>query len=120
MKNLGWVLRDYVLERREDGASFEFPFHATSALLRVTASTGGEWDHVSVSTGGRPPLWEEMEFVKRLLFRDDETAMQLHAPPSDHTNLPHHLHLWRPQRLRIPRPPAWMVGPVGFHPRGKP
>jgi hypothetical protein len=78
-----------------------------------------------------------MAFVKRLFFRDDETAMQLHVPASDHVNQhPYCLHLWRPQAdeeiaaeraeweragepwpygdLRspggIPRPPAVFVG----------
>lgn len=102
--------------------------------LRVIASDGGGWDHVSVSTANRCPTWEELELVKRLFFREDETVMQLHVPPAEHVNdHPHCLHLWRPQtddeiaRVRtawgdewgfgdmtspgvIPRPPAWMVG----------
>ena len=53
-----------------------------------------------------------MEHVKRAFFKDDETAMQLHVPPSDHVNHhPHCLHLWRPNDGRdIPRPPAIFVG----------
>lgn len=66
--------------------------------LRVIASDGAGWDHVSVSAPGRTPTWDEMERVKRLFFRDDETAMQLHVPPAEHVNLHAHcLHLWRPQ-----------------------
>ena len=54
-----------------------------------------------------------MEQVKRLFFRDDETAMQLHVQPADHINChPHCLHLWRPHGVEIPRPPAFMVGPT--------
>jgi hypothetical protein len=53
-----------------------------------------------------------MEHVKRLFFKDDETAMQLHVPPSDHLSLhPYCLHLWRPQDREIPRPPSIMVAP---------
>jgi hypothetical protein len=80
--------------------------------MRVIASSGHGWDHVSVSRQNRCPNWAEMEAVKRLFFKDEETAMQLHVPPSDHVN--HHpncLHLWRPTNLEIPRPPSFMVGP---------
>ena len=44
--------------------------------LRVIASTGCDWDHVSVSRRTRCPNWQEMEYVKRLFFRHDEIAMQ--------------------------------------------
>jgi len=81
------------------------------APMHVIASNGGDWDHVSVSRLNRCPNWTEMEFVKRRFFKDDETAMQLHVPPSDHINKHEHcLHLWRPQKLEIPRPPSMMVG----------
>jgi len=80
--------------------------------LKVVASSGEGWDHVSVSLPDRCPTWEEMEQVKRLFFREGETAMQLHVPPTDHiSHHPYCLHLWRPQDVEIPRPPGWMVGP---------
>lgn len=79
-------------------------------MLHVIASNGDGWDHVSVSLPERCPTWEEMEHVKRLFFREDEAAMQLHVPPADHLNChPYCLHLWRPQDVEIPRPPAIMV-----------
>lgn len=83
-----------------------------SADLRVIASSGEGWDHVSVSLPGRCPNWPEMEYVKRLFFKDSEAAMQLHVPPDDHINChPNCLHLWRPLKGEIPRPPAILVGP---------
>lgn len=66
--------------------------------LRVLAANGAGWDHVSVSRPDRCPTWDEMERIKRLFFKPDETAMQLHVPVSEHIN--HHpncLHIWRPQ-----------------------
>ncbi|HEY1881361.1 MAG TPA: hypothetical protein VGG68_15650 [Caulobacteraceae bacterium] len=50
--------------------------------------------------------------MKRAFFRDDETAMQLHVPPTDHINAhPCCLHLWAPNDGRqIPRPPGEFVG----------
>ncbi len=78
--------------------------------LKIIASAVDGWDHVSVSRQTRCPNWPEMEHVKRLFFREDETAMQLHVPPSDHVSLhPHCLHMWRPHAVDIPRPPVGMV-----------
>jgi len=91
--------------------AFLVPSIATGEPLKVLASVGMGWDHVSVSCQKRCPSWEEMEQVKRLFFRDSETAMQLHVPPADHINFhPYCLHLWRPLCRNIPRPPAALVG----------
>lgn len=91
---------------------FHVPSPIDRAPIRVIASSGEGWDHVSVSRQTRCPNWPEMEHIKRLFFKDDETAMQLHVPPSDHINYhPYCLHLWRPHGVEIPRPPAYMVGP---------
>lgn len=79
--------------------------------LRVIASEGEDWDHVSVSTETRTPTWDEMEFIRGLFFGDEETVMQLSVPRSEHiNNHPHCLHLWRPQKATIPRPPGILVG----------
>lgn len=90
---------------------FELPRPTDRAPLRIIASSGMEWDHVSVSRKNRCPNWTELEHVKRLFFCDDETAMQLHVPSTDHISVhPNCLHLWRPQSIEIPRPPGFMVG----------
>lgn len=91
---------------------FLVPSPIDKAGMRVVASSGEGWDHVSVSRRNRCPNWNEMEYIKRMFFKDDEAAMQIHVPPSDHINLhPYCLHLWRPLDADIPRPPGWMVGP---------
>lgn len=112
------VFRDRAWERRfggegdDHGGCFKVKSPIDGGDLSIIASTGMGWDHVSVSRPNRCPNWPEMEHVKRLFFRDSETAMQLHVPPADHINChPHCLHLWRPHDLEIPRPPAFMVGP---------
>jgi len=101
------------INRGSDGAAFQFwpPGHTGSKPLRVIASNGGGWDHVSVSCAGmRTPTWAEMDAVKRLCFRPDEVAMQLHPAESDHISIKHNcLHLWRPQSATIPLPPKVMV-----------
>lgn len=101
-----------VEQSNEDGVAFLTRMTAGSEVLRVLASCGYGWDHVSVSTRHRCPTWEEMEFVRSICFHDHETAMQLSVPRKDHIDHhPHCLHLWRPHEAAIPRPPGWMVGP---------
>ena len=91
---------------------FLVPSNVDGVSITVIASVGEGWDHVSASRADRCPSWEEMEQIKRLFFKDDETAMQLHVPPAEHISFhPNCLHLWRPTRESIPTPPAWMVGP---------
>jgi hypothetical protein len=101
-------LAKWCVERDEEGGSFRFQHHGQTMV--VVASHGLGWDHVSVSFHDRCPTWEEMEWVKRKFFRDDETAMQLHVAVSDHISIhPHTLHLWRSQTEPIPLPPSIMV-----------
>lgn len=114
---------------------FVFPHRGHE--LRVQASQGCGWDHVSVSLANRCPTWEEMCFVKEKFFRDDEAVMQLHPARSEYVNIhPNCLHLWRPQTAEemeaekrtwvaageewpyevappgnIPLPPSILVGP---------
>jgi hypothetical protein len=91
---------------------FRLPHPSTGVVLHVIASSGYDWDHVSVSLLNRCPNWQEMEHAARMFFRDDETAMQLHIPAVEHIDChPYCLHWWRPQAEPIPRPPGWMVGP---------
>ena len=97
------ALSGYALATGIDGGAYEIPFRTTNVVLRVVASVGGGWDHVSVSLRNRCPNWPEMEHIKRLFFREGETAMQLHVPPADHINChPYTLHLWRPHDAEIP------------------
>lgn len=92
------------------GGVFLVPSPTGSHELRVIASNGEGWDHVSVSLPNRCPNWPEMEHVKRLFFRDTETAMQLHVGTADHINIhPHCLHIWRPHKEAIPLPPKEFV-----------
>ncbi len=92
------------------GGAFKVKSCTDGGELRIIASNGMGWDHVSVSRANRCPNWPEMEQVKRLFFRDHETAMQLHVPVSDHISVHHYcLHMWRPHEGEIPLPPSVMV-----------
>ena len=87
-------------------------FIIPSRDMKIVVSNGGGWEHASVSVTGRCPTWEEMEWVKRKLWEDGDTVMQLHVPPAEHKNFhPYCLHLWRPIAAEIPRPPGIMVAP---------
>ena len=66
------------------GGAFKVRASDGGSLLRIIASSGEGWDHVSVSLGTRCPTWGEMEQVKALFFRDDETAMQLRPALGPH------------------------------------
>lgn len=91
--------------------AFLIPSKIDRQALRVIASSGEGWDHVSVSRQNRCPNWIEMEQIAALFFKDNECAMQLHVPAVDHVNNhPYCLHWWRPIDLEIPRPPSIMVG----------
>ena len=85
--------------------------NAPATVLRVIAASGGGWDHVSVSLPDRCPTWNEMDFIKRLLFHPHEVCVQYHVAVDDHINLhPYTLHIWRKHgRAKIPLPPKTMV-----------
>jgi hypothetical protein len=102
----------YGVEEVDERRNGFFAFSRDGVVLRVVAASGAGWDHVSVSLVNRCPTWEEMEFIARLFFNDDEVAMQLHVPAADHINRhPFTLHWWRPiSKLRkIPLPPKRLV-----------
>jgi len=90
---------------------FEFGSLVDGEILKVIASRGEGWEHVSVSRMDRCPTWEEMEQIAKLFFADHEEAVQFHVPTSDHVNVHNFcLHWWRPTDAKLPRPPNWMVG----------
>lgn len=77
----------------------------------IIFSWGGGWDHVSISFNNRCPTWDEMCVVKDMFFDAEETVVQYHPANSDYINMhPNCLHLWKPQKVEIPKPPTWMIG----------
>jgi len=92
------------------GGGGAFVLKRGSTRIKVVASWGGGWDHVSVSLNTRCPTWDEMCWVKRKFFADDETVIQYHPAESDYINChPFCLHMWRPQLAEIPLPPKIFV-----------
>jgi hypothetical protein len=81
------------------------------ATVRVIASDGMGWEHVSASLPDRCPTWPEMCAVKSAFWSPDDCVMQYHPPEADYVNChPYCLHLWRPVGGDLPRPPAILVG----------
>lgn len=111
MKNLDDIER--ILKARSDLKHFDRAEDGLVFLigrLRVVLSTGGGWDHVSVSLSDRTPRYQEMKMIKLLCFRPDEWAIELHPPPSRYVSIhPYVLHMWRPHNLDIPIPDERMV-----------
>lgn len=83
--------------------------------VKVIASDGGGWQHVSVSLADSAftPTWAIMCWVKDLFWEPEDVVVQFHPRASDYVN--HHpgcLHLWRCTDGReFPTPPAFFVGP---------
>lgn len=97
----------WVGDSREGAFAIQF----RGSALRVIASSIYDWDHVSVSLKHRNPNWDEMCHIQGLFFEPTETCMQLHVPKDEWiSNHPYCLHIWRPHKLEIPRPPGVMVG----------
>lgn len=94
-----------------DNGAFMLPMGRE--VLGVICSDQDGWDHVSVSTRYRTPSWKEMCFVKDAFFGHDEWVVQYHPAKDDYIDChPYCLHLWKPHGQDVPKPLAWMVGPI--------
>lgn len=104
--------RDHRYSSRSDGNNGAFHVPCNGITLRVIASDGGGWEHVSVSLPDRTPTWEEMCHVKQLFWHDGEVVIQYHPSKDDYVNCHQYcLHLWRPTSEVIPVPDPLMIGP---------
>ena len=78
--------------------------------LKVIASDGGGWEHVSISREDRCPTWDEMCQIKDLFWDDTDCVVQYHPPRSEYVNNhPYALHLWRQIGSEFPLPPSIFV-----------
>lgn len=98
-----------IIDSGEDGIAGQLQYGRTQ--FKIIASWGGGWDHVSVSLfEKRCPTWEEMCFIKEILFKPNEAAYQLHPTQDNYVNSHKYcLHIWRPQNQEIPTPPTIFV-----------
>lgn len=91
-------------------------FRINNYQLRVQASDGEGWEHVSVSVAEvrrhahRCPTWEEMCWIKDLFWSQEDCVVQYHSPKSEYVNMhPFVLHLWKPVNQEYVTPPKIMV-----------
>ncbi len=97
-------------EGDERNGSFIIPLKHQQKL-RVIASDGMGWEHVSVSRKDRCPTWDEMCQVKALFWEPQDCVIQFHPPASEYVNLhPFCLHLWREIDREVATPPMLLVG----------
>ena len=111
------VKNGLMASNRKYGANGAFLIPYSGITIAVISSDGSgwqesdlsgpSWEHVSVSVSNRCPYWKEMDYIKRIFWRDDETVIQLHVPKALHINVHENcLHLWKPTGIEIPLPPS--------------
>lgn len=121
MKNLRSL--DKYRQRDAERGLFGVPGDSENGIFKVfvhgraffvIASTGGGWEHVSVTPCNQKrqlcPTWEEMCAIKALFFEPEEVAVEYHPAESEYVNNhPYCLHLWRPTGQEMPMPPKIFV-----------
>ena len=98
---------------KESGNNGAFVVITPSKAVRVIASDGAGWEHVSVSMPQRSriPTWEIMCFIKDTFWDAEDCVIQYHPPKSEYVNnCENCLHLWRSTDKEMPRPPSILVG----------
>lgn len=104
-----WGLTGFQTSSGEWSGIFTFPVHPYNEL-RVIASCGGGWDHLSVSLPMRTPTWGEMEAVRKYFAKPDEVWLQFGLPEKSHIDChPHCLHWWRQLHRKVKLPPPDFV-----------
>lgn len=98
-----------------NNGTFMMPVNET-AMAHIQASDGGDWEHVSVSVTltdrARCPTWDEMAFVAKVFWDEDDVLVQYRPAKADYVNChPYVLHWWRPIGQKLPAPPSIFVGP---------
>jgi hypothetical protein len=97
-----------------DGCNGYFCLMIGSERVKVIASDGEGWKHVSVSLHDKPntvPNYKTMCEVRHLFYEDTDWVVQFNPPKSEFINdHPGCLHLWKSLDEKMPTPPSWMVG----------
>lgn len=106
--------RIYSVERGLDGfrAMIQMPHYKASLIV----SDSGGWEHASIVPQRKSvtPSWDDMCFLKELIWRDDEAVVQIHPPKSEYVNnISNCLHLWRCIDKEMVLPPSILVGLKG-------
>lgn len=90
-----------------------FELEVNGLPVRVIASDGLGWKHVSVSIIGSrmTPSWPMMCQIKDLFWDENDWVIQFHPAHSEYVNNhPGCLHLWQPVGKDFPKPESFLVG----------
>lgn len=96
-----------------DGNNGQFLVPFGLVKLRVQASDGEGWEHLSVSLPNRMPHFDEMMAVKRLFWDAEDVVVQYAPKESEYVNShPYVLHWWACTIQGLMPRPHWLL--VGF------
>lgn len=96
-----------------DGFNGLFTIPIRGKLVRIIASDGLDWQHVSVTitNSNETPSWQLMCAVKELFWNDQDWVVQFHPAKSEYVNNhPGCLHLWKPNAQILPTPDSLLAG----------
>lgn len=100
-----------------NNGAFFIPLKAGHAPIKIIASDGAGWEHVSASLPNRCPTWLEMSAIKSIFWDSDDCVVQFHPPKNEYVNNhPFCLHLWRSTQYAFPLPDSLLVGLKDFTP----
>ncbi len=100
-----------------NNGAFFVPVTRARTVIKVIASDGMGWEHVSASLPDRCPTWSEMSALKSIFWDDEDCVVQFHPPRSEYVNNhPFCLHMWRSTEMEFPLPDSLLVGIKGVSP----
>jgi hypothetical protein len=96
----------FLITRKVNGYSRKLFVIADDARFSETG-----WEHVSahiykgIDRQPETPTWDDMHYLKRVFWSDDEMVVQIHPAQKDYVNFHEHtLHLWRCVDKEFPMP----------------
>lgn len=108
IKASGRIAIDYMSADGFQGV-VQFPRWQGSLIV----SWQGGWEHASVAPLRRSytPSWQDMAWLKDLIWNEEEAVIQVHPPKSQYVNnVGNCLHLWRCYYRDMVLPPSCFVG----------
>ena len=98
----------------EDGFNGAFCLTLNGMKVKVIASDGMGWQHVSVSFhdySKQIPSWSLLCKIKELFWEPEDWVVQFHPAKSQYVNNhPGCMHLWRCTSAPQPTPPSILTG----------
>lgn len=107
-----------IFKEKGDGNNGYFRIPYENITINLIVSDGKGWDHASVSISDKPhknprrlPNWNEMEYVKNIVWDKEETTVQFHPKESEYRTIGPVLHIWKKQGHEYELPNGLFVAP---------